>query len=357
MTDTAQVQVPKTSKTAVISEGGKLVVKDVPTQVVGENEVLIKVAVVGLNPTDWKSARLRTTPGNYAGCDFAGEIVKVGPNPKVNFKIGDKVSASVSGNTSNQRGAFSQYAKAFTDLTWKIPDGTFSYEEAVTTGVPLNTAFQSLYGPKTLRLIQPGAATPPEASTWVFIHGGSSSVGQYAVQLAKLSGYKVVTLASPRNHALLTSLGADLVFDYRDPQVVEKIKKGTGDKIHVAVDTISEPDTQVTTVRVLAESKPGKVIVILPVIEGARNFRKDVEIIATFVPSAYGVDSFYGKADDEEREALSEFLQNIVPSLIKAGKLKPNAMKLWDGGLEKIDEGLTYLQSGKASAEKIVFKL
>jgi len=51
----------------------------------------------------------------------------------------------------------------------------------------------------------------------LFVYGGSSSVGQYAIQLAKLSGYKVVTTASKRNHELVKSLGADLVFDVSNP--------------------------------------------------------------------------------------------------------------------------------------------
>lgn len=65
----------------------------------------------------------------------------------------------------------------------------------------------------------------------------------------------------------------------------------------------------------------------------------------------------YLKTNDEERALLSAFLQNTLPGLVQAGKLKPNAIKLWDGGLDKVDEGLTYLQSGKASAEKVVFSL
>lgn len=161
--------------------------------------------------------------------------------------------------------------------------------------------------------------------------------------------------------------------------MVDKLRKGAGDKIHLAVDTISEPDTQAITVRVLAESKPGKIIVILRPSEEARKIRKDVDItgtslpgsleirpIPTFVasclpvtwaPTAYGLDSHYGKANDEERALLSAFLQNTVPGLVKGGKLKPIPIKLWDGGLDKVDEGLTYLQSGKASAEKVVFNL
>jgi len=61
------------------------------------------------------------------------------------------------------------------------------------------------------------------------------------------------------------------------------------------------------------------------------------------------------KPNNEERALLSAFLQNTVPGLVKAGKLHPIPVKLWDGGLDKVDEGLTYLQAGKASAEKVVF--
>lgn len=160
---------------------------------------------------------------------------------------------------------------------------------------------------------------------------------------------------------------------------MDKLKEETGDEIHLAVDTISEPDTQATAVRVLAENKPGKVVVILRPSEEARNIRNDVEIICTsllstleilptlrlsssclsvtLAPTAYGVNTAFVKTNDEERALLSAFLQNTLPGLVKAGKLKSNSVKLWDGGLHKVDEGFTYLQSGKASAEKVVFNL
>lgn len=79
-------------------------------------------------------------------------------------------------------------------------------------GFSLYTSIQVFYGPRTLRIPQPGDETPA-AGTWLFIYGGSSSVGQYAIQLAKLSGYKVATVASPHNHELVKNFGADVVFD------------------------------------------------------------------------------------------------------------------------------------------------
>lgn len=48
----------------------------------------------------------------------------------------------------------------------------------------------------------------------VIVYGGSSSVGAYVIQLAKLAGYFVVTVAgSSADYA--KSLGADVVIDYR----------------------------------------------------------------------------------------------------------------------------------------------
>ena len=81
----------------------------------------MKVAAIGINPTDRKcrprqsrrspssgiqqhyatDVRPGTNAGKYSGCNFAGQIVKIGLNPKVNFAIEDKVSASVTGRRLN----------------------------------------------------------------------------------------------------------------------------------------------------------------------------------------------------------------------------------------------------------------
>ena len=43
----------------------------------------------------------------------------------------------------------------------------------------------------------------------------NTSVGRFAIQLAKLSGLKVATTASEKNWDKLKALGADLVVDYK----------------------------------------------------------------------------------------------------------------------------------------------
>lgn len=50
----------------------------------------------------------------------------------------------------------------------------------------------------------------------ILIYGGSTAVGHFAIQLARLSGFRVVTTASPRNHGLMRRLGAKAVFNVRN---------------------------------------------------------------------------------------------------------------------------------------------
>ena len=70
-----------------------------------------------------------------------------------------------------------------------------------------------------------------------------------------------------------------MLVQYRDPDMIQKVKSATGDKIHVAIDTISEKETQFTAIKALAEGVPGRFLVILPPVEGILDVRQDVEIL------------------------------------------------------------------------------
>ena len=50
-----------------------------------------------------------------------------------------------------------------------------------------------------------------ESDQTIFINGGSSSVGSFAIQIAKAKGCKVVSSCSTSNVELVKSLGADEV--------------------------------------------------------------------------------------------------------------------------------------------------
>ena len=58
----------------------------------------------------------------------------------------------------------------------------------------------------------------------MLIHGASGGVGTFAVQLAKLAGAYVITTTSTSNMALVKSLQADEVIDYKTEDFTQKVK-------------------------------------------------------------------------------------------------------------------------------------
>lgn len=54
---------------------------------------------------------------------------------------------------------------------------------------------------------------------------------------------------------------------------------------------------------------------------------------------------------------VSKFMIEKLPKLIKDGTLKPQKLKLFEGGLEELHKGLEYMMTGQVNAEKVVIKL
>jgi D-arabinose 1-dehydrogenase-like Zn-dependent alcohol dehydrogenase len=117
--------------------------------------------------------------------------------------------------------AFQSYPVATDSLVSPIPD-SMTFEEAVVLPLAISTACAGLYT-KDLSLPLPLAKKPAKIGKTILVWGGASSVGATAIQLAVASGVTVISTASPANHKFVESLGADVVFNYKSPTVVEDI--------------------------------------------------------------------------------------------------------------------------------------
>ena len=53
---------------------------------------------------------------------------------------------------------------------------------------------------------------------------------------------------------------------------------------------------------------------------------------------------------------MTSFLLKF-PDLINSGALKPNPTKLFEGGLDAVNDGFEYMIAGKNSGEKIVYRI
>src|SRR3984957_18211641 len=84
--------IPKTMRAVVYRGVNDLRVETVPVPRIGANELLVKVAVCGVCPTDIKKIQYGTVPPpRIFGHETAGTIVKTGARVK-NFKVGDRVA-------------------------------------------------------------------------------------------------------------------------------------------------------------------------------------------------------------------------------------------------------------------------
>jgi NADPH2:quinone reductase len=79
-------------------------------------------------------------------------------------------------------------------------------------------------------------ADGPIAGKTVLVAGGAGAVGHYAIEVGKWGGARVVsTVSGPQKAELAIKAGADLVVNYRDPDVADQIRAFTP-----AVDRVIE---------------------------------------------------------------------------------------------------------------------
>ncbi|CCO30218.1 Protein TOXD [Rhizoctonia solani AG-1 IB] len=190
---------------------GKLEIKPRPTPSPQKNQALVKVTAAAINPVDWKiidyGVLLERFPA-ILGTDGAGIIEAVGPEV-TDFKVGDKVFFQGRYGYDDET-TFQEKAIVQTDIISKIPDN-ITEDQASTIPVAALAALVGLFQKTGIDVPTNG---PTASDKGVLILGGSSSVGQFAVQLARIAGFSpIVTTASVKHEDFLKSLGATHIFD------------------------------------------------------------------------------------------------------------------------------------------------
>ncbi|TFK27957.1 GroES-like protein [Coprinopsis marcescibilis] len=339
-----------TQKAVVLEKKlGSFQVKDVarPSKP-AKDEILVKVDAVGLNPVDWKVRKFGIYIDNYPvvlGTDIAGEVVELGENV-TKFAKGDKVFFQGRLTDDNELSGFQQFAKADALTTAKIPPNLTS-AQAASIPVAFTAAYVGLYA------ASPNGAgfEPPTTSsskgkytgTPIVILGGSSSVGQYVIQLAHLSGFSPIIATSSLKHGqFLKSLGATDILDrsITPAEIQAAVEQRVGDSsVKLVYDAISLADTQHLGLQLLA---PGGqlAIVLLPAVEP----KDDKAIIGVVVLKTL---PYYVRL-------LRDLYANSLTGWLEDGSIKPNRVETLPNGLDGIMEGLKRLEEDKVSGAKLV---
>ncbi|KIJ39260.1 hypothetical protein M422DRAFT_175459 [Sphaerobolus stellatus SS14] len=327
-------------KALVLPEkGGNIKVTDIPIPKPGKNEILVKVHSTALNPADWKIQKpsyshfIKSYPVIF-GIDSAGIVEEIGDGV-TKFQKGDKVFHQ--GDFFNSKSAtFQQYTIVLADF---IPSN-LSFDQAATIPLCITSAAVGLYLKDGAGLQAPwegGEGKYKDQSIVIF--GGSSSVGQYAMQLAKLSGFStIIATSSIRNADLVKSFGATHVVD-RNADVVAEVKKILSDSPKIVWDAVSLEDTQIQAIQILASD--GTLLLVGPPHESIKAVQGDRKVYrvygSPFVHRELGI-SMYSK--------LTEFFES--------GKLKPSPVEVLPNGLAGILPGLQRLEDNKVSAVKLI---
>jgi len=199
---------------------------DFPTPEPKPGEVLIRLRAAALNRMDvlvrngWPGIKLELPHIN--GADGAGEIAALGEGVS-EFKVGDhvvinanigcgKCDACLSGWDNMCRnwhllgetilGTYAEFVSLPVRQLYKLPDD-FNFHSAAAAALVYQTAWHSLITHGNL-----------QAGETVVIVGAGGGVNTASVQIAKLSGARVIVIGSDANKLKLSeSIGADILID------------------------------------------------------------------------------------------------------------------------------------------------
>ncbi|MBP0459069.1 NADP-dependent oxidoreductase [Streptomyces montanisoli] len=179
-------------------------IREVPAPQAGPGQIRVRVTTAGLNPMDWIMTADADTAARFGlslpagfGTDYAGVVDQVGDGV-TGYAPGDRVFG----------GALS---RAVADYVVVDPAGGTAANEAHHTpdGVDDRIAATLTIAGRTASAAL--AAVGPGPDDTVLIGGAGGGVGVFAVQLARISGARVIGTGSATSADYLRDLGAEPV--------------------------------------------------------------------------------------------------------------------------------------------------
>ncbi|KAL5504374.1 hypothetical protein ACEPAH_8448 [Sanghuangporus vaninii] len=287
----------------------------------GPGELLVKVHATALNPVDWGIRQYNIIVNEYPvvlGLDSAGTVEEIGEGVE-GFAKGDRVVHG--GNLRNGCGTFQQYTRVPAQRC-VIPSNV-SFHEAASVPECLSTAAIGLYAD----IHKPDGATKYKPA-WedggeglyhgkaILVIGGSTSVGQYVIQLAKLSGFSPIIATDIKK--VLNDMPLELIYDAASRQEQESWG-------------------------LLA---PGGTLIIASLFQVDKESEKykDKAII----------NSFFGEVNSPEHRQFGVSLYSKLTNLLESGAIKPCRVEVLPNGLAGIPDGSYRLGNNKVSGMKLV---
>ena len=297
-----------------------------------DNELLIKVEYVALNPVDACFAKHGFCKWQYPhilGLDAVGVVVKAskGVFPSVGTRV------MWHGNVGDQ-GVLSQYTKVPNFAVSQIPDSV-TLQQAATLPCAGMSALIAL---DKLQLTEGDS---------LLIEAGAGAVGQFAIQFAKQRGATVFTTASKRNHKLVKQLGADVVFDYNDKKLSDKIRKELGPQGFDAVLDSIGGETTVRNVELMRFCGRIACLNPLPMFEQELMFRRAPNIGIVSLGGAWLANSLCA-------QQRMSFMGNLLLDNLASGNIKIPQITDVEFNASSISQALNKQIAGGFTGKQVV---
>jgi NADPH:quinone reductase len=230
-------------RAAVFEEPGPAAVLQIverETPPPGAGEVRVRIVLSAVNPTDTGTRAGRGVPDGVSpprvpNQDGAGVVDAVGDGVS-GLEPGDPVWVW-DASYARANGTAQEYVvlprRQVVRMNEDVP-----FEVGAALGIPALTAHRCLTlasdGPARLA---PGALDGRS----VLVAGGAGAVGNAAIQLAKWAGATVLTTVSSKDKGdLAVAAGADAVINYREEDVVARVKELAPDGVQIVVEVNTE---------------------------------------------------------------------------------------------------------------------
>ncbi|KAG9091920.1 hypothetical protein FRC06_000325 [Ceratobasidium sp. 370] len=304
-------------------------------------QALVKITAAAVNPVDWKIVDyglfIDEFPG-VLGSDGAGIIESTGPEV-TGFKKGDKIFFQGQYKPADAA-TFQQYALVDTEVIAKVPSN-INDDQASTIPVASIASVVGLFQKSGIDF--PGTG-PTATGKSILVLGGSSSVGQFGIQLARIAGFSpIVTTASVQHTEFLKSLGATHVFDRNvDAKTLQEAFAGP---VSLVLDAISVLSTQKLAVEVLTKSPTAPGAHFAGVLPLDASLQKELEGKVT-------VNNIFGSS--HAFKDLSVPYWQVLSRWIEEGKIVPNHVQVVDGGLSGVPQALDLSRKGVSGVKLVI---
>lgn len=172
-------------------------------------------------------------------------------------------------------------------------------------------------------------------------------------------GFPTIATCSPHNFELVKSYGADKVYDYKSPDCAQKIRSDTGNLLEYTIDCFAE-DSSMRFCYAAIGRAGGHYTALNPYNDrlATRKVITPDWILATYITGEGSKwPAPYASEPEPRLREMADLLFPRIQRLMDGGKIQPHPVKLEDGGLPGLLDGVQKIRNGGVSGQKLVYAL